>query len=86
VEAIILSMTPKERRNPDIINVRRRERIAKGSGRPIAEVHRLMKQFDEMRKMMKQMGGMQKMMKKGKGFPKLPFGGGGGFPGPFGRR
>jgi signal recognition particle subunit SRP54 len=89
VEAIILSMTPKERHNPDTINVRRRDRIAKGSGRPIAEVHRLMKQFEQMRKMMKQMGGMEKMMKKGKGkgMPRLPFGGGGGgFPGPFGRR
>ncbi|MFZ5814842.1 MAG: signal recognition particle protein [Bacillota bacterium] len=84
VEAMILSMTPKERRNPDIINVRRRERIAKGSGRPIAEVHRLIKQFDQMRKMMKQMGGMEKMMKKGGKFPRLP--GGGGFGGLFGRR
>lgn len=87
VEAMILSMTPKERRNPDIVNVRRRERIAKGSGRPIAEVHRLIKQFEQMRKMMKQMGGMQKMMGKGgaKGFglPKLP---GGGFGGLFGRK
>jgi signal recognition particle subunit SRP54 len=86
VEAIILSMTPKERRHPEIINVRRRERLAKGSGRPIAEVHRLMKQFEEMKKMMKKMGGMEKMMKKGKGgMPRLP-GLGGGFPGPFGRR
>ncbi|MFZ5827979.1 MAG: signal recognition particle protein [Bacillota bacterium] len=84
VEAMIYSMTPKERRNPDIINVRRRERIAKGSGRPIAEVHRLIKQFDQMRKMMKQMGGMEKMMKKGGRRPKLP--GGGGFGGLFGRR
>ncbi len=85
VEALILSMTPKERRNPDIINVRRRERIAKGAGRPIAEMHRLLKQFEQMRKMMKQLGGMQKMMGKGKGgFPKLP--GGGGFGGLFGRR
>lgn len=85
VEAMILSMTPKERRNPDIVNVRRRERIAKGSGRPIAEVHRLIKQFDQMRKMMKQMGGLQKMMGKGgkPGMPKLP---GGGFGGLFGRR
>jgi len=85
LEAMILSMTPKERRHPDIINVRRRERIAKGSGRPIAEVHRLVKQFEQMRKMMKQMGGMEKLMKKGKGgMPKLPPGGG--FRGPFGRR
>jgi signal recognition particle subunit SRP54 len=87
IEAMILSMTPKERHNPDIINVRRRERIAKGSGRPIAEVHRLMKQFEQSRKMMKQLGGMEKLMKKkgGKGLPKLP-GGFGGFPGPFGKR
>lgn len=78
IEAIILSMTPKERRRPDIINHRRKERLAAGSGRPIAEVHRLMKQFDQSRKMMKQLGGMEKLMKKGKGgFPKLPFGGGG---------
>ena len=88
IEAMILSMTPKERRHPDIINVRRRERIAKGAGRPIAEVHRLMKQFEQSKKMMKQLGVMDKMMKKkgkGKGFPKLP-GLGGGFPGPFGKR
>lgn len=83
VEAIILSMTPKERRNPDIINVRRRERIAKGSGRPIAEVHRLIKQFEQVRKMMKQLGGMEKMMKRGGKMPRLP---GGGFGGLFGRR
>ncbi|OTA42147.1 MAG: signal recognition particle protein, partial [Symbiobacterium thermophilum] len=57
VEAIILSMTPKERRNPDIINARRRERIAKGSGRPVAEVNRLIKQFEQTRKLMKQLGG-----------------------------
>ena len=86
VEAMILSMTPKERANPDIINVRRRERIAKGSGRPIAEVHRLIKQFEQMRKMMKQMGGMQKMMGKGGRLPGLPKGPGGGFGGLFGRR
>ncbi|HWI62442.1 MAG TPA: signal recognition particle protein, partial [Symbiobacteriaceae bacterium] len=88
IEAMILSMTPKERRHPEIINIRRRERIAKGSGRPIAEVHRLMKQFEQSKKMMKQLGVMDKMMKKkgGKGgFPKLP-GMGGGFPGPFGKR
>lgn len=84
VEAMILSMTPKERRHPEIINVRRRERIAKGSGRPIAEVHRLIKQFDQAKKMMKQLGGMEKMMKKGGKLPKLP--GGGGFGGLFGRR
>jgi signal recognition particle subunit SRP54 len=56
VEAIILSMTPEERRRPEILNGSRRARIAKGSGRPVAEVNRLMKQFKEMQKMMKQMG------------------------------
>ncbi|MEW8977799.1 MAG: signal recognition particle protein [Symbiobacterium sp.] len=83
IEAIILSMTPKERRNPDIINVRRRERIARGSGRPIAEVHRLIKQFEQARKLMKQLGGMEKMLKRGGKLPRLP---GGGFGGLWGRR
>ena len=53
IEAIIYSMTPKEREHPEIINGSRRERIAKGSGTSIQEVNRLMKQFDDMRKMMK---------------------------------
>ena len=53
IEAIIYSMTPKEREHPEIINSSRRERIARGSGTNIQEVNRLMKQFDEMRKMMK---------------------------------
>ena len=55
VEAIIRSMTPKERQNPDIIDGRRRKRLADGSGRNITEVNNLMKQFEDMRKMMKQM-------------------------------
>ncbi|MCM0041598.1 MAG: signal recognition particle protein [Algoriphagus sp.] len=58
VEAIIRSMTPKERQNPDIIDGRRRKRIADGSGRNITEVNNLMKQFEDMRKMMKQMNKM----------------------------
>jgi signal recognition particle subunit SRP54 len=58
VEAIILSMTLEERRKPEILNGSRRARIAKGSGRPVAEVNRLMKQFKEMEKFMKQMKGM----------------------------
>ena len=58
VEAIILSMTPVERRNPQIIDGSRRMRIARGSGRPVAEVNRLLKQFTEMQKFMKQMRGM----------------------------
>jgi signal recognition particle subunit SRP54 len=80
VEAIILSMTPDERRKPAILNGSRRARIAKGSGRPVAEVNRLMKQFKEMRKFMKQMKGM--MGGGGGGMPGM----GGGLPGmPFGR-
>ncbi|HZD04800.1 MAG TPA: signal recognition particle protein, partial [Longimicrobiales bacterium] len=55
VEAIILSMTPEERRNPKILNGSRRARIARGAGRPVAEVNRLIKQFGEMQKFMKQM-------------------------------
>ena len=58
VEAIILSMTPKERSNPEILNPSRKHRIAKGAGVDIAEVNRLVKQFEQMRKMMKQMPGM----------------------------
>jgi signal recognition particle subunit SRP54 len=57
VEAIILSMTPKERQRPDILNGSRRARIARGSGRTVQEVNRLMEQFKQMQKMMKQMRG-----------------------------
>jgi len=57
MEAIIQSMTPKERQNPDILNGSRKRRIAAGSGRSIQEVNRLLKQFDEMRKMMKNFSG-----------------------------
>jgi len=68
VEAIIGSMTPKERSNPDIINTSRRQRIAGGSGSSIQEVNKLLKQFDETRKMMKTVSGM----KPGRGgMPKL---------------
>ena len=64
IEAIINSMTPKERTNPEILNQSRRMRIAKGSGTNIQEVNRLLKQFDQMRKMMKVVSGMNssKMM------------------------
>jgi signal recognition particle subunit SRP54 len=58
VEAIINSMTPKERRNHQVINGQRRKRIAKGSGTTVQEVNNLLKQFVQMRKMMKSMGGM----------------------------
>ena len=60
IEAIINSMTPKERSNPDIINQSRRVRIAKGSGTNIQEVNRLLKQFDQMKKMMKMVNGMDR--------------------------
>ncbi|QQR86559.1 MAG: signal recognition particle protein [Flavobacteriales bacterium] len=61
IEAIIQSMTPEERKNPSVINGSRRARLAKGSGRGVEEVNKLMKQFDEMRKMMKMMGDKSKM-------------------------
>ena len=80
-KAIILSMTPSERENPDIINPSRKRRIAKGAGVDVAEVNRMMKQFEQMKKMMKQMGltgskgGSKKRRRKG------GFGGLGGLPG-----
>jgi signal recognition particle subunit SRP54 len=58
IEAMINSMTPYERANPDIINPSRRSRIAKGSGKDIAEVNAFMKQFDQMKQMMKMMNNM----------------------------
>ncbi|MCM3003800.1 signal recognition particle protein [Priestia koreensis] len=73
VEAIIQSMTKKEKTNPEIINAGRRKRIAKGSGTSVQEVNRLLKQFEDMKKMMKQMSGMAKSgKKKGMKFPFLP--------------
>ena len=69
-EAIILSMTQKERDKPDIINGSRRKRIAKGSGTSVEEVNRLMKQYEQMNKMMKQ---LTSMGKKGKKKMKMPF-------------
>lgn len=69
VEAIIRSMTKQEKEQPEIINAARRKRIAKGSGRTIQEVNRLLKQFEDMKKMMKQMTNMQKGKKKGFKFP-----------------
>ena len=60
IEAIINSMTPKERQNPDIINQSRKLRIARGSGTKLEDVNRLMKQFDQTRKMMKMVSGMDK--------------------------
>ena len=71
VEAIIRSMTKKERHNPDIINGSRRKRIAAGSGTSIQDVNRVMKNYEQSKKMMKQFAGMEKDMKKGK--MKMPF-------------
>ena len=76
-EAIIRSMTPQERRKPELLNGNRRQRIARGAGVKIVDVNQLLKQYQQMQKMMKMMrgGGMKKMMRqveamKGKGgFP-----------------
>jgi signal recognition particle subunit SRP54 len=73
VEAIVRSMTIKERQNPEIINANRRRRIANGSGTTVQEVNRLLKQFDEMRKMMKQFTKMNDKNKKKGGKFKFPF-------------
>lgn len=69
VEAIIRSMTTLEKEHPETMNASRKKRIAKGSGRSIQEVNRLLKQFEEMKKMMKQVTSMQKGKKKGFKFP-----------------
>ena len=74
IEAIILSMTAQERKRPELLNGARRARIARGSGRPVSEINRLLEQFKEMQKFMKQMKGMQGMLPRG-GMPRLPFGG-----------
>ena len=87
-EAIVLSMTKKERASPSIINGSRRKRIAEGSGRPVVEVNQLLKQFDMMKNMMSNKGMMQAMMggMKGGGMPGMGgMGGmGGGMPGGMG--
>jgi signal recognition particle protein len=62
VEAIILSMTPAERARPDILNARRRQRVARGSGTSVTEVNNLLLRFGQMRKMMKKTGNLKKMM------------------------
>ena len=76
MEAMICAMTPKERRNPQILNAKRRIRIAKGSGVTVTELNTMLNKFGQMQQMMKKMGKMQKMMAKM----------GGGLPGMFGRR
>lgn len=75
VEAIILSMTPYERQHPEVLNGSRKERIAKGSGKTVQDVNRLIKQFDQTRKMMKMVsgGGLRQMMGcMPKGLPGMP--------------
>jgi signal recognition particle subunit SRP54 len=77
-EGIIHSMTPLERRKPDLIKATRKRRIAMGAGVQVQEVNRMLKEFEQMQDMMKKMkgGGMMKMMKRmggGKGMPKMPF-------------
>lgn len=74
IQAIIFSMTKKERENPDIINASRRRRIAQGCGMDIREINRLIKQFNESKKMMKQVSKMQSnFSKKGRKGMKMPF-------------
>ena len=76
IEAIIYSMTPEERANPSVLNPSRKSRIAKGAGVDIAEVNRLVKQFEQSRKLMKQMSGMMSGKRSGGGLfgkLKLPF-------------
>ena len=73
IEAIILSMTPEERSNPDLMNPSRKARIAKGAGVDMAEVNKLVKQFEQMRKMMKQFSGQFSGKAARRGRFKLPF-------------
>lgn len=74
IEAIINSMTPEERRNPDLLNGSRRRRIAKGSGTSVREINELIKQFEQMKKMMKTMTKMNKVGRAMQGLKNLPFG------------
>ncbi len=64
IEAIVLSMTPQERTRPDILNARRRQRIARGSGRTVTEVNDLLQRFNQMRKVMKNAGKMKRKLKE----------------------
>ena len=79
MEAIVLSMTPKERRDPKLLNPKRKHRIAKGAGVDISEVNRFIKQFEQSQKLMKQFGGGGKKKRFG-GFPGMGGMGRGGFP------
>lgn len=78
MEVFIQSMTPEERKNPNILNASRKKRIAKGSGLDISELNAFISQFETMRKMMKGLGDLKNTFKKGKG--KMPFNMPGGFP------
>jgi signal recognition particle subunit SRP54 len=71
-DAIILSMTPGERKNPEVINGSRRQRIARGSGTSVQDVNRLLKQYAQLRKMMKQFKNVEGRMGKMKGLPGFP--------------
>jgi len=74
IEAIIQSMTPTERRRPEILNAGRRTRIARGSGTTVAEINDVLKQFNAMKRMMKEMGKMQKTITRKGLMPKMKFG------------
>ncbi|MCH2449170.1 MAG: signal recognition particle protein [Gracilimonas sp.] len=74
IEAIILSMTPEERQNPELLNGSRRRRIAQGSGTKVHEINQLMKQFEQMKKMMKTMSKMGKAGRALQGLKNLPIG------------
>jgi signal recognition particle subunit SRP54 len=74
MEALVLSMTPVERKNPGILNSSRKQRVAKGAGRPVMELNQLLQQFEMMRALLKNQGMMGQMMSG-------LMGGGGGFPG-----
>ena len=71
VEAIVLSMTPGERSRPEVLNARRRQRIAKGSGTTVTEVNNLLLRFSDMRKLMKKPGKLKKMMARAGGMGML---------------
>ena len=73
IEVLIQSMTPQERKNPDILNASRKKRIAKGAGMDINELNQFITQFETMRKMMKGLGAFKNQFKGKKG--KVPFGG-----------
>jgi len=71
MEAMICGMTPQERRNPHILNARRRQRIAKGSGVTVTELNTMLNKFGQMQQMMKKMGKFQRMLAKMGGGPGL---------------